>query len=182
MWKCCVWWCIGRLVLTHGVGFSVFVRIQQGCVRDTATPPFTWPAAHDAPDQQSRRLEIKWKYRQKYINKCKIRCGKISNQFPRLYKKKNTYIVCFSEELEEGCWNCFFIVTNIFQPHFQYHKHRSVNYGMSGLKIERVQRWRSTIICKYTNAPKNKKCDWTVFLHASPTYTRLSVEYFITAH
>lgn len=49
--------CTGRLVLTHGVGLSVLIRIQQGCVRDAVTPPFTWPAAHDAPDQQNCRLD-----------------------------------------------------------------------------------------------------------------------------
>lgn len=39
----------GRLVLTHGLGLSVLIRIQQGRVMDAVPPPFTWPAAHDTP-------------------------------------------------------------------------------------------------------------------------------------
>lgn len=49
--------CISILGLTHGVGFSALIRIQQGCRMYAATPPFTWPAAHDTPNQMNCRLE-----------------------------------------------------------------------------------------------------------------------------
>ena len=43
--------CFGSVELTHGVGLSGLLLVQQDCMRAASTPAFTGPTAHATPER-----------------------------------------------------------------------------------------------------------------------------------